>query len=129
MRFCSRLVGFFLLNLTLWVSAQEDPQRSEPGHNTQSRAQDTNIAPALDPNLLMQGHCSACHSLSLVTSQRGDRDFWLKTIRWMQETQNLWDLGAHEKIIVDYLATHYAPSKKGRRQNLVNLEWYALETE
>ena len=45
----------------------------------------------------------------------------------MQETQNLWDLGKNEDIIVKYLATYYAPEKKGRRQNLTNIEWYVLE--
>ena len=45
----------------------------------------------------------------------------------MQETQNLWDLGSGEEIIVNYLATHYAPTEKGRRQNLADIEWYELK--
>jgi hypothetical protein len=71
-------------------------------------------------------HCTACHSASLVTQNRMNREGWEQTIRWMQKTQNLWDLGANEAVILDYLSTHYAPQKKGRRQNLVNLEWYEL---
>lgn len=68
---------------------------------------------------LVVGHCSACHSLNLVTSQRGDRAFWLKTIRWMQETQNLWPIPAeHENQILDYLAEHYAETDWGRRPPL-----------
>jgi hypothetical protein len=71
-------------------------------------------------------HCTACHSASLVTQNRMTREGWEQTIRWMQKTQNLWDLGANESVILDYLSTHYAPQKKGRRQNLANLEWYEL---
>ena len=68
---------------------------------------------------LVRGHCSACHSLQLITTQRGDRAFWLKTIRWMQRTQNLWPLPAEqEKAILDYLAEHYDETEWGRRPNL-----------
>ena len=72
-------------------------------------------------------NCTNCHSAKLVTQNRMSREGWEATIRWMQETQNLWDLGQNEAIIVEYLATHYAPEKKGRRQNLQDLEWYVLE--
>ena len=68
---------------------------------------------------LVRGHCSACHSLSLVTSQRGDRAYWLDLIRWMQETQNLWQIpNEHEEVILSYLSEHYAESDWGRRINL-----------
>ena len=40
----------------------------------------------------MSAHCGACHSHRLVTAQRGDARFWLSTIRWMQRTQNLWQI-------------------------------------
>lgn len=72
-------------------------------------------------------HCTACHSARLVTQNRMTREGWEQTIRWMQKTQNLWDLGENEKIILDYLAAHYAPEKKGRRQKLDNIEWYELK--
>lgn len=72
-------------------------------------------------------NCTACHSAKLVTQNRMTREGWEQTIRWMQKTQNLWDLGANEAIILDYLAAHYAPEKKGRRQNLTNIEWYELK--
>lgn len=68
---------------------------------------------------LVRGHCSACHSLDLVTSQRGDRRYWLNLIRWMQRTQNLWQIPtAQEEEILDYLAVHYTESQWGRRPNL-----------
>ena len=72
-------------------------------------------------------HCTNCHSAKLVTQNRMTAEGWQATIQWMQETQNLWDLGKNEEIIVRYLATHYAPEKKGRRENLTNIEWYELE--
>ena len=72
-------------------------------------------------------NCTSCHSAELVTQNRMTKEGWLFTIRWMQESQNLWDLGANEKIILDYLAKNYAPKKKGRRAPLSNIEWYALK--
>jgi hypothetical protein len=54
------------------------------------------------------------------------REGWKATIVWMQETQNLWDLGANEELILNYLSKNYAPTDKGRRQNLEITEWYEL---
>lgn len=72
-------------------------------------------------------NCTNCHSPALVTQNRMTREGWVSTIRWMQETQNLWDLGDNEEIIVRYLATYYAPEEKGRRENLGEIEWYELQ--
>lgn len=72
-------------------------------------------------------NCTNCHSAQLVTQNRMSAEGWTATIRWMQETQNLWDLGNNEAIIVNYLATYYAPENKGRRQNLEDIDWYVLE--
>lgn len=70
--------------------------------------------------------CGACHSLDLVTQNRATREGWKEIIVWMQETQKLWDLGAKEDIILDYLAKNYAPENEGRRRNLIVEEWYEL---
>ncbi len=68
---------------------------------------------------MVRAHCGACHSLKLVTSQRGDREYWLDLIRWMQRTQNLWDLPpAIEDQVLDYLAEHYDEAEWGRRPPL-----------
>lgn len=68
---------------------------------------------------LVRGHCSACHSLDLVMSQRGDRQYWSDLILWMQRTQNLWQIPKPQQDeILDYLAEHYAESDWGRRPNL-----------
>ncbi|MDC8005829.1 monoheme cytochrome C [Aureisphaera galaxeae] len=78
---------------------------------------------------LMQvvNNCTNCHSALLVTQNRMDSERWAATIDWMQETQNLWDLGKNEEIIINYLVTNYPVQKKGRRQNLETIEWYELE--
>ncbi len=72
-------------------------------------------------------NCTNCHSALLITQNRMNKERWIATIRWMQETQNLWDLGKNEEIIVNYLVENYPPTKKGRRANLENIEWYELE--
>lgn len=72
-------------------------------------------------------NCTNCHSAKLVTQNRMGKEGWTATIRWMQKTQNLWELGDKEAIIVEYLAKHYGPIKKGRREGLKNIEWYPLK--
>ncbi|QLG44043.1 monoheme cytochrome C [Costertonia aggregata] len=71
-------------------------------------------------------NCTSCHSAELIIQNRLTRDGWAQTIDWMQETQNLWDLGENEEIIIDYLVTNYPIRKKGRRSVLKNVEWYTL---
>ena len=72
-------------------------------------------------------NCTNCHSAQLVIQNRMNEERWIETIRWMQKTQNLWDLGENEKVIVNYLVTNYPPKSKGRREALTNIEWYPLE--
>ena len=80
-----------------------------------------------DPNIqIIAANCTACHSAKLVTQNRATREGWKSMIRWMQKTQNLWELGKNEDIILDYLAKNYAPENKGRRAQLENIEWYEL---
>jgi hypothetical protein len=79
-----------------------------------------------DNYILVEQNCSACHSLQLVTQNRASRAGWKDIIVWMQETQKLWDLGKNEPLILDYLSKNYANSKKGRRMNLQDIEWYEL---
>ncbi|MEM7374802.1 MAG: monoheme cytochrome C [Bacteroidota bacterium] len=76
---------------------------------------------------LVKTVCTACHSGKLVTQNRATREGWEEMIRWMQETQKLWELGESEDKILDYLATYYAPENQGRRANIVVEEWYVIE--
>lgn len=71
-------------------------------------------------------NCTNCHSSELVLQNRMSKEGWIANIRWMQETQNLWDLGGNEEIIVDYLVKNYPFVKKGRRGVLTDIEWYDL---
>jgi len=72
-------------------------------------------------------NCTNCHSSKLVTQNRMTAERWNETIKWMQETQNLWDLGGNQELIVNYLVTNYPVQKKGRRMALTNIDWYDLE--
>ncbi len=80
---------------------------------------------------LVRGTCTSCHSAQLITQNRATREGWLQMIRWMQQTQGLWDLGVNESQILDYLSKHYAPKDVGRRKNIdvAELEWFILELE
>ena len=72
-------------------------------------------------------NCTNCHSAKLVTQNRMTAERWDATIKWMQETQNLWDLGKNQEIIVNYLVTNYPLKAKGRRMILTNIDWYELD--
>ena len=71
-------------------------------------------------------NCTNCHSAKLVIQNRMNKERWDATIRWMQETQNLWDLGDNQEIIVDYLIANYPVLEKSRRENLSNIAWYEI---
>lgn len=98
----------------------KDPDRVENGIHVRTGLID---APGLMETV---NNCTTCHSAKLVMQNRMSKARWHATIRWMQETQNLWDLGDQEDIIVDYLVANYPPQKKGRRQGLSEIEWYTL---
>ncbi len=72
-------------------------------------------------------NCTNCHSSKLVIQNRMNADRWNATIKWMQETQNLWPLGDNQKVIVDYLVKNYPPIDTGRRAGLTNVIWYDLK--
>lgn len=73
-------------------------------------------------------NCTNCHSAKLVTQNRMNTERWNETIKWMQETQNLWDLGDNQELTVNYLVKNYPPRKSGdRRVNLTNIKWYEME--
>lgn len=72
-------------------------------------------------------NCTGCHSGKIIADNRADREGWLTTIRWMQQTQKLWNLGENEYDILNYLVKNYGPVKKGRRAQLNGIEWYELK--
>ncbi len=103
----------------------EDYDRVENGIHVQTGFV---VAPGFDE---VRANCTVCHSSKLVTQNRATREGWEQMIIWMQEKQGLWDLGDRKPIILDYLSTHYAPIKKGRRDNIdiAEVEWYILDLE
>ena len=56
---------------------------------------------------IVKSWCTSCHSARLITQARKTREGWADSIRWMQQTQGLWDLGQHEHEILDYLSKSY----------------------
>lgn len=67
----------------------------------------------------VKANCTACHSARLVTQNRGSRNHWEHLIRWMQDTQGLWQFQPDtEATILDYLAEHYGPKAGARRPPL-----------
>ncbi|GGO87940.1 hypothetical protein GCM10011348_42280 [Marinobacterium nitratireducens] len=89
------LLGVVLLLSAIPVAAKEaavDP------------ASGLKIAPGWEK---VRGHCTACHSSKLIIQNHHSRERWESLIRWMQETQGLWDLGADEAVVLDYLAAQY----------------------
>ncbi|MFW3615474.1 hypothetical protein [Billgrantia antri] len=98
-------LGMALLCLPLGAGAQEtDP--------------DTGLIKASGWETV-RNNCTACHSANLVTQNSGTRNHWENLIRWMQETQGLWQFEAEtEETILDYLAEYYGPKEDTRRPAL-----------
>ncbi|MET6990492.1 monoheme cytochrome C [Sediminicola arcticus] len=103
-----------------YVVVEEDTEKTENGiHKRTGFIEDTGMREVIT-------NCTSCHSAKLVTQNRMSKEEWIATIRWMQKTQNLWNLGENEDVIVDYLAKNYGPIEKGRREGLKDIEWYPL---
>jgi hypothetical protein len=75
---------------------------------------------------LVLNNCGACHSYKLVSQNSANAEGWTETIRWMQKTQKLWDLGEDESKIVAYLAKNYGVKEVNRRKPLAQIDWYEL---
>ncbi|WP_205743534.1 hypothetical protein [Halomonas alimentaria] len=104
-RLINPLLGVAMLGLPLSVAAQE----SDP---------DTGLVMA-EGWETVRSNCTACHSANLVTQNSGTRNHWEYLIRWMQETQGLWEFQPEtEDTILDYLAEYYGPKEDTRRPAL-----------
>lgn len=69
---------------------------------------------------IVKANCTACHSARLVTQNSGSRARWEYLIRWMQDTQGLWQFQPEmEDTILDYLAEYYGPKTDARRAPLL----------
>ncbi|HEX7045328.1 MAG TPA: hypothetical protein VF203_12015 [Burkholderiales bacterium] len=70
---------------------------------------------------IVSAWCTACHSATLITQTGMTRAQWLETIRWMQDTQGLWDLGEREDEILDYLARNYGVPERPTQPGVIPL--------
>ena len=126
------LVVCFLAGATLRPDLPSDQQALsidiQARLDTTKKGLDPTTGFVIDDGIdLMRAHCTGCHSSKMITQYRASREVWLEKIRWMQRTQNLWDLGEAEPKILDYLARHYGPADSyERRQPLKDIEWYRL---
>lgn len=127
--------------IALYFISEKESISDNPAPNTESYSE----VPATDSDRVEEGihlrtglvaaegfrevinNCTGCHSAKIVIQNRMDAKGWQATIRWMQDTQNLWDLGKKESVIIKYLVTNYPVQKKGRREPLKEVEWYRLE--
>ncbi|WP_339917812.1 monoheme cytochrome C [Yeosuana marina] len=116
--------GFFNFKKSpeIQIAVEElDPDRIENGIHVSTGFVDA------EGLMTVVRNCTACHSSKLILQNRMNAERWNATIKWMQETQNLPDLGKNQEIIVNYLATNYPPVDTGRRAILTNIEWYELK--
>lgn len=131
------LAGVFLFLLHLFSSS---PDTQKDGNNIPDKmvivsdSEDIEGGIHLSTGLIADeglnaviAHCTGCHSSKLIIQNRASREGWVSLIRWMQETQNLWDLGDSEEEIVSYLTKNYAPEGQGRRAPLLDIDWYELK--
>lgn len=104
------LVSFLFVGFTDFCLANEESIETDPK---------TGLVKDADENWkLIKANCSACHSERLLTQQQLDRTNWAKAIKRMQTQENLWDLGANEAKILDYLTTFYGAASKPKTQRV-----------
>lgn len=108
-------------NQLTYATIEEDEDKIENGIHLR-----TGLI-AAEGLMTVVNNCTNCHAAKLVTQNRMNEERWNATIKWMQETQGLWDLGGNQKVIVEYLVSNYPVVDKGRRENLTNIAWYELE--
>jgi hypothetical protein len=135
-KFHTQGLGLVAALVVLFVVAQVPTGQSRHQPSLAAAGRQAGVRDSLDaqtglvlaPGLAaVKNNCLRCHSPQLITAKRATREGWEATIRWMQATQGLGDLGKEEAIILDYLAKNYAPTQQGRRPPLKDIKWYRLE--
>jgi len=133
-KYCLLISGTFLIVLLTSAGGQTRPEVKRRLINYQKEkvnfsgdSLDVQTGLLIAPGFsIVKSTCVRCHSPKLITSKRANRAGWLATIRWMQESQGLEDLGKKEPLILDYLAKNYPLRNTGRRQPLPDFNWYKL---
>ncbi|MEZ7933667.1 MAG: hypothetical protein QMB67_02000 [Sulfurospirillum sp.] len=124
-------IGLLVLGCAPKEEASLVPVKAEPAKTVKAEAKTTK-SPEIDKETglviaegfeVVKANCTvACHSATLVTQNRGNEKYWKDAIVYMQKNQGLWDLGADEPRIINYLATHYGQSPVYRRSPL-KVKW------
>ena len=110
-----RRLSCLLLPVVLWLlwlpplAAEEAPLEGDEAAEQ----------PEIDPETGMivargfetaKNNCTVCHSARTFINRGYTREVWLEQIRWMQDTQGLWEFDPEtEELILDYLETNYPP--------------------
>jgi|GEM_PF-1953097 len=124
-------IGLLVLGCAPKEEASLVPVKAEPTKTVKAETKTTK-SPEIDKETglviaegfeVVKANCTvACHSATLVTQNRGNEKYWKDAIVYMQKNQGLWDLGADEPRIINYLATHYGQSPVYRRSPL-KVKW------
>jgi len=62
--------------------------------------------------------CAACHGTALIKAQGMTRERWESTFQYMVDRHGMADQDkADRDLIVDYLAEHFPPRRRGRGQD------------
>lgn len=107
-------IGLLVLGCAPKEEASLVPVKAEPAKTVKAETKTTK-SPEIDKETglviaegfeVVKANCTvACHSATLVTQNRGNEKYWKDAIVYMQKNQGLWDLGADEPRIINYLAT------------------------
>ncbi len=90
---------------TAWAQPPS-PFLTTPGGGGQEEA----ALPPGDGREMVEGICSGCHSIRLVTQQRLSRERWDHLLDWMVAEQGMPELDAETRErVLDYLGSHLAP--------------------
>lgn len=106
-----------------WLRLQSDKPVALPQLSSQEKSTLSAVQQEEDPDLALlpkdKGreevfyNCSVCHSIKLVVQQGLTRSSWKETLDWMVEEQEMSALDAPtEKLVLDYLSTHFGIEKK-----------------
>lgn len=72
----------------------------------------------IDPDSpLVEANCLACHESNLIINMHASRKAWLAAIRWMQDSEGLWEIEPEdEEKILNYLEKYYGEKYDTRRR-------------
>ncbi|HEB9325294.1 TPA: cytochrome C [Campylobacter jejuni] len=71
----------------------------------------------IDPDSsLVEANCLARHGCNLITNMHASRKAWLAAIRWMQDSEGLWEIEPKDEKKLNYLEKYYGEKYDTRRR-------------